>query len=250
MIFGTIRHVTIQRHPRRGGFTLIELLVVVAIMVILTSILIPSLRHAKNQARIAYCCNNLKQIYVGSEMYAQQNGDRYPDYWTVLGGWWYRVGAGMKYPPTDKWAREETYGLPAALESAGLTRGSKVWICPGAPEWQQKLKNTYVTMPETTSRPWSIWDMKKRQEGDEVNSSWNRGLDGKNPGNAWVWDFPTTYPYNSGFAVGKGLYPTGNNIYTATNPKLYNHLYKKTGASIYLNFTGEIYINRIESVEQ
>lgn len=55
------------------AFTLIELLVVVAIIALLISILLPSLKRAKDQAKKAVCLSNLRDIGVASHEYASED---------------------------------------------------------------------------------------------------------------------------------------------------------------------------------
>jgi prepilin-type N-terminal cleavage/methylation domain-containing protein/prepilin-type processing-associated H-X9-DG protein len=61
---------------RRNGFTLIELLVVIAIIAVLMSILMPTLKRAREQGQRAACLNNLKQLQLGWILYADDNNDR------------------------------------------------------------------------------------------------------------------------------------------------------------------------------
>jgi prepilin-type N-terminal cleavage/methylation domain-containing protein len=54
----------------RKAFTLIELLVVIAIIALLMSVIVPSLRKAKDAARMVICANNQHQCMTGVQTYA------------------------------------------------------------------------------------------------------------------------------------------------------------------------------------
>ena len=84
--------------PLRRAFSLIELLVVLAIISILLSILIPSLRMVKVRAFRTGCMHNLKQIGLGMNMYLDGNDNVWPCvedpvstnpfYWLWMGRGW------------------------------------------------------------------------------------------------------------------------------------------------------------------
>ena len=63
---------------KKNGFTLIELLVVIAIIGILAALLLPVLSRAKDRALTVACLNNLKQLQVCWQLYADDNNDILP----------------------------------------------------------------------------------------------------------------------------------------------------------------------------
>jgi len=76
------------RYKAHHGFTLVELLVVMAVVSILASLLLPTLRAAQKAARTAVCQSNLKQIGVGFRLYANDGEERLPPGGTPLSWDW------------------------------------------------------------------------------------------------------------------------------------------------------------------
>ena len=62
----------------RRRFTLLELLVVIAMIAILLSLLMPSLRNARAKAEIAVCLSNMSQINTAVVTYTTHNGGSFP----------------------------------------------------------------------------------------------------------------------------------------------------------------------------
>jgi len=72
---------------RKNGFTLVELLVVISIIALLISILLPSLRRVRGQAKQVKCATNLRQVGLALAVYADDHDDWYPCWsqWHVWG---------------------------------------------------------------------------------------------------------------------------------------------------------------------
>ncbi len=60
------------------GFTLVELLVVVSIIALLISILLPSLRNAREQGKQVLCMSNMRQMGIAMLSYALNNLEYLP----------------------------------------------------------------------------------------------------------------------------------------------------------------------------
>ena len=60
----------------KKAFTLVELLVVIAIIALLMALLLPALERAREQGKRAMCLNNLRQLMIAWNVYADDNDDR------------------------------------------------------------------------------------------------------------------------------------------------------------------------------
>ena len=67
-----------RRRIRRRGFTLIELLVIIAILSILIALLIPSLKTAKDQAKLALCLMQVRGMGQGLHFYSSDHDGALP----------------------------------------------------------------------------------------------------------------------------------------------------------------------------
>jgi prepilin-type processing-associated H-X9-DG protein len=69
-----------------GAFTLVELLVVAAMLAILVALLLPAMDHRPTRATIVHCINNLRQVGIALQMFADDNNGQFPQQVSITNG--------------------------------------------------------------------------------------------------------------------------------------------------------------------
>jgi prepilin-type N-terminal cleavage/methylation domain-containing protein/prepilin-type processing-associated H-X9-DG protein len=129
-----------------GGFTLIELLVVISIIALLLSILLPSLRTVKEQARTIICKSRHKDLANAISIYAVQNDDEFPantDYTPA------EIQAGASPLMSERWWSRLAviYFGHTTEDGAGGTRSQEInnydiFVCPEQERYRnQRMKD-------------------------------------------------------------------------------------------------------------
>lgn len=139
-----------KRPNSRLAFTLIELLAVVAIILVLLSLLVPTLNGARLRGEFAVCKSNLRQIGAAAEMYATESvNNDFPYCWDwidsrggsyTVGGYWI------------EWGRSDAFDRGTIRPYLGGTR-TDVVLCPTF----AKVCNNNPGLPDL--KPYASYDM-------------------------------------------------------------------------------------------
>jgi prepilin-type N-terminal cleavage/methylation domain-containing protein len=228
-MIGKNRIATLRRFRHSSGthghsaFTLVELLVVVSIIALLVSIMLPSLKMARERSKQTKCMANLRSIGGAIQTYSAENRGWFPAYPT-MGRWGFRVAPRQKTSPSSPL---ESWGLQSVLEIGcaprvlpnGLAYPTPVskpvylagddptWLCPSNPgpknkevQWAQ-WRNTYSYASNSSE---NFYFADRLLSGPDAATKRNI---------PFVFDNTTNLPGESGFIGPFG--PTGYNILAA-----------------------------------
>jgi prepilin-type N-terminal cleavage/methylation domain-containing protein/prepilin-type processing-associated H-X9-DG protein len=138
----------VRRDPHRSqpararrAFTLVELLVVIGIIAVMISLLLPVLGKAREAARRTKCLSNIRQVYIGLQLYGLGNRDQVPI------GYNYFMGSGhLLWDAGGSAGTNKRYMMLGMLVPTNTIPNPSFFYCPS--------ENNPRRMYDTASNPW------------------------------------------------------------------------------------------------
>ena len=149
------------RADRTRGFTLIELLVVIAIISLLVSILIPSLKRAKELARRAVCASNLHQGHLALLVYAEDNRGYYP----------MRHGTPNTQPPPSPPDRGDTGAFKLQMYPKYIGNPD-IFYCPSDERFPDQSRTVFPDWGSYANTAWTYLNGEYCQIGYQYTPHW------------------------------------------------------------------------------
>ena len=120
-------HMPINCHHQPRGFTIFELLAVITVITVLVTILIPTLKSARESARNAVCASNLRQGILGFWSYAHDHKlylpyKAYPPVTTNRGAWGWNLSPYL--------GRDGRHSVTPPLQREGEAFSLQYMRCP------------------------------------------------------------------------------------------------------------------------
>lgn len=163
----------------RSGFTLVELLVVITIIIVLLSVMVPSLNQVKEMALMASCQTGQRQLAIGYTAYASANRGKimrgephawYPDSFVLNGAGYDPIKKGALYPyapdvdvfqcPADPSGNERSYSI------VGVLRGE---------DWNAWFQKGGDSLHEVLNPGKQILFAEEADSRDDGEGSYNQG---------------------------------------------------------------------------
>lgn len=189
--------------PSPAAFTLIELLVVIAIIAILAGMLLPALGKAKVKAQNLQCMNNLRQVMLAWQIYADDNRGTLPFntvFETDLTRSWCTGFMSYNQPNPDN---TNTLLFTKALLGPYIGGSAGLFKCPGDRTVNPPRKTPRVRSIAMNAFFGGFWDGTSWSQIEERKRIWReyRNINQvDDPANRWVLtdECPTI---NDGFLV-------------------------------------------------
>ena len=168
-----------QNVRERRAFTLIELLVVISIIIVLATLLLPTMNFMRERADSTQCLGQIRQIGTGIAAYMN-------DHDTMPGP--LNIKQSATYDPTQPGSLAgllENY-LGTATTTSGTTRFSPVFLCPAAyRKAQSKTISTFfmnmLQVPEYGQSIWGDISLGQQPLSKAILGNWYDATDAGHP---------------------------------------------------------------------